>query len=140
MSLVFGQVERIEGKIIKGHGETFKVENPEIKTDRDAYHKVIFDVSESSEKKSQVNKYIETAARFLNMHAEEGLKPEQLKVAMTIHGGAWQDILNDTAYEQLYGVSNPNTPLIKSLTEAGAEIILCGQTMKFRAVERTDMI
>ena len=140
MSMTMAQAQRMEGKIIKGYGETFRVENPDIKTDLKAYHKVIFDVSKSAEKRSEVNKYIETAARFLNMHAAEGMKPEQLKVAMTVHAGAWQDVLNDSAYKKRYGIPNPNSGLINTLTDAGVDIILCGQTMKFRAVEREDMI
>ena len=30
------------------------------------------------------------------------MKKEQLKVAMTIHGGAWQDVLNNEAYKEKY--------------------------------------
>jgi len=48
------------------------------------------------------------------MHAEAGMKPEQLKVAMTIHGGAWKDMLNDDAYLEKFNTKNPNTKLIKT--------------------------
>ncbi|NNF81425.1 MAG: DsrE family protein [Flavobacteriaceae bacterium] len=138
--MVVAQQDRVEGKAIKGFGETFKIDNPEIATDTGLTHKVIFDVSKSSEDKSTINKYIETAARFLNMHMDAGMKSDQLHVAMTIHGGAWQDILTNEAYKELYGVPNPNAPLIKALTEAGAEIILCGQTKAFRGVEAKDKL
>ena len=137
---ITAQEERTEGTIIKDFGPTFDVKGPDIKTDTSSEMKVIFDVSQSSDDKSVVNKYIETAARFLNMHANEGMKAQQLKVAMTIHGGAWQDILNDEAYEARYGVPNPNSKLIKALSEAGADIILCGQTASYRGVGRDDMI
>ena len=89
---VLAQNERMEGKIIKNFGETFNVESLDIKTNTSKEFKVIFDVSQSSADKSVINKYIVTAARFLNMHANEGMKKEQLKVAMTIHGGAWHSI------------------------------------------------
>jgi len=68
------------------------------------------------------------------MHANEGMKAEQLHVAMTIHGSAWQDILTDEAYQEKFGVPNPNSQLIKALNEAGVDIILCGQTASFRGV------
>lgn len=127
---------RTEGKIIKDFGETFVIDNPEIKTDTAAEFKVIFDVSQSSEDKSTPNKYIVTAARFLNMHANEGMSLNQLKVAMTIHGGAWQDVLNNKAYKEKYGVDNPNFKLINQLTKAGVDVIICGQTAAYRGMNR----
>ncbi|MFD1061982.1 DsrE family protein [Winogradskyella litorisediminis] len=137
--LISAQDNRIDGKIITGFGETFKVENPEIATNINATLKVIFDVSKSPEDNSKVNSYIVTAARFLNMHADEGMDISQLKVALTIHGGAWKDILTDEEYLKKFGTKNPNTILIKQLNDAGVDIILCGQTANFRKVSRTDV-
>ena len=133
------QNKRSEGKVIKDFGDTFSVENAEIKTDINADFKVIFDVSQSSEDKSTPNKYIVTAARFLNMHANEGMKPEQLHVAMTIHGSAWQDVLNNEIYKEKYGVDNPNLKLINQLNDAGVDVIICGQTAVFRGMDREDV-
>jgi len=130
------QTNRTKGQIIRDFGPTFAMENLDIKTDTSAKLKVIFDVSQSSEDKSKRNKYIETAARFLNMHAEAGMKPEQLQVAMTIHGGAWQDVLNNKAYKEKFGMDNPNSPLINALSKAGVDVIICGQTASFRKMPR----
>ncbi len=135
-SIVFAQTKRVEGKIISDYGETLKVADIDIKTDVSAEFKVIFDVAQSSDDKSVINKYIVTAARFLNMHADAGMDPSQLKVAMTIHGGAWQDVLSNEAYREKYGVDNPNVELINQLTEAGADIIICGQTAEYRGITK----
>ena len=134
------QQTRTEGKIIKNFGSTYPVENPEIKTVITSEFKVMLDVSKSSEDKSVVNKYIVTAARFLNMHADAGMKKQQLKVAITIHGAAWQDVLNEKDYKKKFGVSNPNLPLIKELSKAGVDIIICGQTANFRGMNRETVI
>ena len=134
----FGQSERIKGKIIPDFGETFRVENPEIKTDTSKTLKVIFDVSKSPEDKTQINSYLVTAARFLNMHADAGMKPSQLKVAITVHGGAWKDMLNDAAYNKKYNSKNPNSELLNQLNAAGVDIIMCGQTANFRNVSKSD--
>lgn len=139
LGATFFAVAQENQKIIKDYGQTFNVENPDIKTDMDANHKIIFDVTQSSEDKSVVNKYIETAARFLNMHAKAGLKPEQLHVAMTLHGGAWQDVMTNEAYKEKFGVDNPNFELINQLTEAGVDIILCGQTAGARGLNKTNV-
>jgi len=136
---IFAQNERVEGKIIKNFGETFNVENIDVKTNTSEEFKVIFDVSQSSANKNVINKYIVTAARFLNMHANEGMKQSQLKVAMTIHGAAWQDVLDNETYKEKYGVDNPNLELINELTEAGADIIICGQTASFRGLTKNNV-
>ena len=135
-SIVFAQTDRVKGKIISDYGETLKVTEIDIKTDVSAEFKVIFDVAKSSDDKSIINKNIVTAARFLNMHAEEGMDERQLKVAMTIHGGAWQDVLTNEAYRDKFGVDNPNVELINQLTEAGADIIICGQTAEYRGISK----
>ena len=135
-NFIQSQNNRVKGKIIKNFGETFNVENVDIKTDTKAELKVIFDVSKSPEKKRVINKNLVTAARFLNMHANEGMKPNQLKVAITIHGGAWKDVLTDEAYLKKYGVKNPNSKLIKELNEAGVDVIICGQTAMFRKIHK----
>jgi intracellular sulfur oxidation DsrE/DsrF family protein len=134
------QNNRVDGKIIKDFGKTFNTENQDIKTETSATFKVIFDVSKTSEDKSIPNKYIVTAARFLNMHANEGMSKDQLKVAMTIHGSAWQDVLNNKEYKEKFGVDNPNLKLINQLNQAGVDIILCGQTAVYRGLDKNNVI
>ena len=137
-SSIIAQSNRVKGKIIPDFGKTFKVENPEIETDTTATFEVIFDVSKSPGNKTQINSNIVTAARFLNMHADAGMNISQLNVAITIHGGAWKDVLTDKVYIEKYGSKNPNTKLIEQLNAAGVDIILCGQTANYRNVSRLD--
>ena len=63
--------------------------------------------------------------------------PNQLKVALTLHGGAWKDVLNDNAYMKKFGVTNPNSKLIKELSDAGVDIIICGQTAMYRKIDKS---
>jgi len=46
--IAVGQVERTKGKIITDFGQTFEVENSDIKTNTITTLKVIFDVSKNS--------------------------------------------------------------------------------------------
>lgn len=133
------QKDRVSGEIINDFGDFFPIENPDIKTDTSATFKVIFDVSKTSEDKNIPNKYIVTAARFLNMHADSGMSKDQLKAAMTIHASAWQDVLNNKEYKEKFGVDNPNLKLINQLNEAGVDIILCGQTAAYRGLNKDNV-
>ena len=133
------QSNKVEGTIIKDFGATFKVERPDVVTDTTATFKLILDVASSADDRDVLNKNIETAARFLNMHTDAGMSKEQLIVAMTIHGGAWQDVLTDEAYTEKYGIPNPNTALINALAKQDVEIILCGQTAGARGLDRNNV-
>ena len=133
------QAKKIQGQVIKDFGVTYEVPNPDLATEIDSEFKVIFDVDKSSDDKSEVNRYIEVAARFLNMHVNAGMKPEQLKAAMTIHAGAAQDVLNNDVYKAKYGVDNPNFKLINALSEAGVDIIICGQSAAKNNMSREDI-
>jgi intracellular sulfur oxidation DsrE/DsrF family protein len=139
-TMMFSQeIKTINGPVIGDYGLTFEVVNPEFKTDIDSEMKVIFDIDKSSEDKSEVNKFIEVAARFLNMHVNAGMKAEQLKAAMTIHAEASQDVLTNEAYKEKYGIDNPNSVLIDALTEAGVDVIICGQSAAKNNMSREDI-
>lgn len=97
--------------------------------------KVVFDIAERAEV-GKANRRIDSAARFLNMHAAAGVAPEDMQVALVIHGGASRDLLLDTAY----GAANPSRPLIAALLEAGVRIELCGQTAAFHDIAKDDLI
>ncbi|MEP2935134.1 MAG: DsrE family protein [Gilvibacter sp.] len=126
------QKERLSGKVIPHFGQTYKVDNPDFVTDLDTPFKVVFDVSSAPEKADVKNKWIETAARFLNMHAEAGKPTSQLDVAMVLHGNASYGLLSNEHYLEKFGVDNPNIELFEALLDAGVQVILCGQTMVHR--------
>ncbi|MEJ1221777.1 DsrE family protein [Sediminicola sp. 1XM1-17] len=136
---VFAQSKNA-GPIIEGFGKVFRVDNPEFKLDTQKEFKVVFDVTSSSEEMGELNLSIETAARFLNMHAQSGIPKKQLKVAMVVHSKAGKDLLNNTAYQKRYQVDNPNYQLIEALLKADVQIIMCGQSAASRGFERTELI
>ena len=139
-SLLSQESNKIKGKVIEDYGAIYEIKNPEYKTEIESELKVIFDIDKSPEDKSEVNRYIEVAARFLNMHVNAGMKKEQLKVAMTFHASAWQDVLNNDVYKEKFGVDNPNLKLINDLSNAGVDIIICGQAAAKNDMPRKDII
>lgn len=144
------------GPVIEEFGKVFKVA-ADFKTNTEGNYRVVFDVGKTSNSPNKTNAYIETAARFLNMHAQNGVPVESMKVALVIHGAASQDILNNTAYakkqqsrpssgytkkhlSRKFTGPNPNAELIGELHEAGVRIILCGQTASHRNISKTDAL
>lgn len=101
----------------------------------DTVMKVAFDIGEAGPADA-ISRRLETPARFLNMHAAAGVAPENLHVALIVHGAAGFDLMNDEAR----GSPNPNAPLIAELLAAGAKIELCGQTSAMRDIAAEDLL
>lgn len=129
-----GQTKPVAGTAVKDFGKFFPVENPSFKTDFPQNFKVAIDVQEASPKPDEIHPLLNTAARYLNMHTWAGVPLKDLHVALVVHGGASDAILTDEAYQAKHGVANPNTSLIGQLSQAGVQIILCGQTAGARGI------
>lgn len=130
----FGQSKPVKGEIIPEFGSTYKIENPDFTTNISENYKVVFDISKAPEDPSEVNKYVEGVARFLNMHSEAGKSAETMKVAVVLHGEAAQGLLKNEYYREKYQVNNPNQALFEALHKNGVQLILCGQTAMHRNI------
>ncbi|MEX2499709.1 MAG: DsrE family protein [Wenzhouxiangellaceae bacterium] len=102
-------------------------------------YRVLFDVSAGSKDKHELNRGLESAARFINMHARAGIDPEDLQIEIVTHGGTTFDVLSDAAYRERFGRDNPNTALLGALSEAGVVIRQCGQSATFNGVDADEL-
>ncbi|WP_425613667.1 DsrE family protein [Anatilimnocola sp. NA78] len=100
--------------------------------------KIIFDITADS-KPDEVNKGLESVARYLNLNADAGLKPADAKLALVLHGAATKAALGDAAYEKHTAAGkNPNLALVRELKACGVEVFVCGQSLarnKFTSAE-----
>jgi len=128
------------GNVIPEFGKTFDVPNPDFETNKDLVFKAVFDVAKAPEDKSARNPYIETIARFLNMHEKAGVPVKNLNVRMAMHGAASYGLLNNEEYNKRFGVDNPNIALLEAIDVAGVEVILCGQTAGSRDISPTNRL
>jgi intracellular sulfur oxidation DsrE/DsrF family protein len=58
-----------------------------------------------------------------------GVPLSHLKFVAVAYAGATPLALNDAAYKEAYGVSNPNLALIASLRKAGVDVAVCAQAV-----------
>jgi intracellular sulfur oxidation DsrE/DsrF family protein len=123
-------IEPLMGPVIADFGPYLPVAAPGFPAPVGTSLSAVFDVSRSKET-GELNRNLETPARFLNMHGGAGVKPEMMHLAIVVHGPATRDLLTDEAYEKRFGVINPNRALLDALSKAGVEIVLCGQSMAF---------
>ena len=128
-----------KGPVIADFGAVYVVPNPGLPTPMLQELKIRFDVSETPADVKTVSPQLETAARFLNMHAKAGVSPERLKVAVVVHGDAAKDVLSNEAYRKRHGIDNPNLTLLEALKRAGARLYLCGQAAGSRGITASEM-
>jgi hypothetical protein len=77
--------EKKAGPIIADYGKVWEINNQDYKIEKNQELKVVFDIMNSPKDTSALNRSIETAARFLNMHAQSGVALENMKVALVVH-------------------------------------------------------
>ncbi len=96
--------------------------------------KVVFDVT------ADANKGLERAARLLNLYGAAGLKADDVKVVVVLHGEATKAALTDAAYKTRFGAeANPNLPLIRALKKAGVEVFVCGQALGYKGFKESEV-
>jgi intracellular sulfur oxidation DsrE/DsrF family protein len=127
------------GPVIEQFGPVYDVDSPGFVTPTSMTYRAVFDVATSQEAAGQLNPRIESLARFLNMQARAGVKPEQVKLALVVHGAASKDMLSNAAYKIRFGVDNANVPLLAALQSKGVRLILCGQTAAHQEFSRQEL-
>lgn len=101
---------------------------------------IAFDVAKPAADGAR-NRGFESAARFINMHVAAGVDPENIRIAVVIHGKASLDLMNDEAWaEREMGEENPSGAMIGEMLGFGVRFILCGQSGVANGVSQDDLI
>lgn len=124
--------------IIKNYGTIYEIEGA-VNPDSEIEYKIVVDLKTLQRDKESINPGLNNVARMLNLHGLGGVKAENLNVAVAIHGGATDVILNNEAYQKKYELDNPNLQLIDELKEAGVELYVCGQSLIARNYEHEEV-
>ena len=105
--------------------------------------KLIFDFTQTTSKDNQakkINEGLEEVARILNLHIASGVKKTKLKSVIIFHSGSIISILNNEFYQQNYKSNNPNVDMLKQLSSAGVEMVICGQSLALRNVPHSMLL
>lgn len=100
---------------------------------------VAFDLAKSADN-TKLNRRIDSLARFINMHVANGVKLDNISLALVVHGKASADLLSNSAFKGRNGHDNPNSQLLKLLMDNGVEIFLCGQSAAYYGISREELI
>lgn len=127
------------GTVITEFGKIASI-NADMQIPKRTKFKVILDTSKGAAA-GEVNRTLNSAARFLNMHAEAGVTEKNMKVAVVFHGKGSFDLTQPAYYGQKFeNAANANASIIKALTDKGVRVILCGQTAAYYDISKEDLL
>ena len=127
------------GPVIDGYGAAFVVESPDVQLIENHEYKVVFEVTGYDGRPAGVNRNLERVARFLNLHAKNGVDPNDMHLAVVIHGPALVNSLSHAAYRTRLEMNNPNLELAEKLAAAGVEFYVCGQSMGMAGFAKSEL-
>jgi len=127
-----------KGPVIKNYGGVAEVTQTAPLSGKEHF-KVAFDVAEQGEH-GKTNRRFESLARFLNMQARAGVPPQQVELALVVHGKAGFDLLGNKFFVEKFGGENPNAPLLAELQKHGVRVILCGQSAAYQEIDNTQLL
>ncbi len=115
------------------------VESTAMKYDASVDYKVMIDVYDKVNNKSNAFTPLNEAARTYNLLSSLGVPEEKVSMALIIHGGAVDAFLSNEAYNEKFREDNPNLTLIRAMQEKGVKFYVCSQTMGFRNLPAEDL-
>ena len=92
------------------------------------------------------NRGIESAARFINMHAANGVDAAHMRVAVVVHGRAVLDMLTDDALaaretgEGQGEPANGSAAMVREMLDHGVRFIVCGQSAAGQGVTAEQLL
>lgn len=140
LSFQLSAAEPVTGPVIENFGPVFSVPEGSFNLDPTQTYKVVMDIGKGPDDPAALNRSIETAARFLNMHARNGIKPQNLQLALVLHGSGVHAALNNEDYSEKFLVDNANRDLITALKKAGVSIYVCGQSAAYNGYTAAQLL
>jgi intracellular sulfur oxidation DsrE/DsrF family protein len=131
--------ESMLGPAVEGYGPTYPIDDRDVELEGGFVYRAVFDIADYSENTSSLNRRLVSVARYLNMHARNGVAVEEMDLAVVLHGAALKIGTNNDAYWARYDGDNPNLELLIKLHEAGVRFYACGQSMAFGGVEKGEL-
>jgi intracellular sulfur oxidation DsrE/DsrF family protein len=128
------------GPAVPGYGATHTAGNAAERPDPKLRYRVVFSISKAAAKPEQVNPSLDKVARYLNLLAEGGVRPQAGDVVAVLHGPATAAATTDAAYAGRTGsAANPNGRLIETLRAAGVTVSVCSQALHGQGIKSGDL-
>ena len=127
------------GPVFETFGPTAPVQQSEPLA-KDTKFAIAFDVVTAADP-DKINRTIESAARFINMHVAAGVPQESIRLAIVVHGGASFDLTRQEFFAaKKDGKTNASAAAIAQLQQHGVQFYLCGQSAAAHGISNADLL
>lgn len=116
-----------------------KTDNTVLQYDANMDYKVVVDVYDKIKDSTKLTSTLLTVGRTYNLNIANGVPQDKMKMAVVFHGFAVYSLLNDKAYEEKFGIKNPNLEAIRGYKKAGLDLYVCGQNLGFFNLPRENL-
>lgn len=127
------------GPAIEGYGPTYAINDRDVALRENFVYNAVFDAAANPDE-TKLNTGLVSVARYLNMHARNGVRLDNMNIAVVAHGAALKTLLTDDAYLARFGIDNPNGELVQKLHAAGVSFYVCGQSVMFGGFEKEELV
>lgn len=128
-----------EGPVFTEFGAVARID-PDVEVPADTRFKVAFDVVQPAGEGS-MNRSIESAARFINMHVLHGVPLDNIEIALVVHGKASFDVMNRQAYAARFAnKDNLTAAALAEMMAKGVKVYICGQSAKANGISKEDLV
>jgi intracellular sulfur oxidation DsrE/DsrF family protein len=128
------------GPAVPDYGATHTAADAAERPDPRLRYRVVFSISKAAAKPNQVNPSIDKVARYLNLLAEDGVRPRAGDVVAVLHGPATIAAMADAAYAaRTESAANPNVRLIRALRAAGVTVSVCSQALHGQGISADEL-
>lgn len=129
------------GAAVPGYGATHTPPGALERPDKALRYKVLFSITQAAGGPTRTNANLDKVARFMNLLAEDGVRPAQGDVVAIFHGAATPAVMSDAAYKARFnGTANPNLELIDRLRKAGVSVRVCSQALAGNDIPVKDVV
>ena len=126
------------GPAINDFGAIAKVDT-DVPLPANSDYKIVFDLK--SAKAGERSTGLDAVARLMNMLAANGVPMSKIHPAVVLHNDAVWEVVTDARYgREVDGKANPSAPLVKQLLAKGVPIYICGQSMAWLEVSKSDLL
>ena len=132
--------EAQSGSVIATQGASPLARDVTFPVPKDVVYRIVYAVNTGPEKADAVVEGFKSAANFIFVADSNAIPRSNLKLAVVVWGSATHSLLKNDAYRAAKGADNASAPLLQALHDAGVQIIVCGEALINRQLDRKDVL
>lgn len=127
-------------EVIRKEGASPLATNVTFPAPKDVVFRIAYAVNTGPEQPHEGVAGFKSAANFLYVGDANGVPRANMKLAIVVWGTATHSLLTNDAYKAAKGADNASVALLRALHDAGVEIIVCGEALINRTIDRKDVL